>query len=108
MGRYDTVNEKSTSVVTLSFTDEDGNAVTPTAGSYRIDDVATGTQIKGDTPFTPVGSTHDLVIGDTENAILNAANERELRCVTVSVTYGSGKKCTAEYRYYVINLLKIS
>ena len=49
--RYDTVNEKSTSIVTLSFADEAGNAVTPTSGTYRIDDVASGTQIKGDTAF---------------------------------------------------------
>lgn len=106
--RYDTVNEKTTSIVTLSFTDEAGNAVTPTSGSYRIDDVSSGTQVKGDTAFTPGSSTHELTILDTENAILAAANARELRCVTVSITYGSGKKCTAEYRYYVVNLLKIS
>lgn len=106
--RYDTVNEKTTSIVTLSFTDEAGNAVTPTSGTYRIDDIASGTQIKGDTSFTPGSSRHELTISDTENAILDADNERELRCVTVSVTYGAGKKCTAEYRYYVLNLLKIS
>lgn len=106
--RYDTVNEKSTSIVTLSFADEAGNAVTPTSGTYRIDDVASGTQIKGDTAFTPVSSTHEITISDSENAILDSDNARELRCVTVSVTYGVGKKCTAEYRYYVVNLMKIS
>lgn len=106
--RYDTVNEKTTSVVTLSFKDEAGNPVQPTSGSYRIDDTASGIEIKEDTAFTPAGTTHDLVISDSENALLGQDNSRELRCVTVSVTYGAGKKINAEYRYYVVNLLKIT
>lgn len=105
----DVVNEKSHYTVTLRFTDENGEAITPVSGSYRIDDVASGQQIRGDTPFVPAGSSHDIVIADNENAIQNAENDTEERVVTVSVVYGADSRVQkSEYRYYVRNLLKVS
>ncbi len=102
------VNEKSTSVVTLTFRDESGALVTPSGGTYRIDDAALGTEIKADTPFTPVDSSHDITITSTENRILDATRNVEERIVTVSFTYGAGKNGNSEYRYSVKNLTKIS
>jgi len=45
------VNERSTSIVTLTFRDETGAQVTPSAGTYRIDDAASGTEIRASTPW---------------------------------------------------------
>lgn len=106
--RLDRVNERSTSIVTLTFRDENGAAVTPGAASYRIDDVASGTEILDDTAFTPSSDIHQLTISDTQNRILTAANVREERLVTISITYGTGRKLNQEYRYYVMNLTKIT
>jgi hypothetical protein len=102
------VNERSTSIVTLTFRDETGAQVTPSAGTYRIDDAASGTEIRASTPFTPSGSTHDIMITDEENRILDVTRNIEERIVTVSFTYGVGKKGSGEYRYSVKNLLKMS
>lgn len=103
----DLVNEKSSSTIALAFTDETGAAVTPSSARYRIDDVAAGTQIKDWTAFVPTGSGYDLEILDTENAILTAANDTEMRRVTVEFTYGvANKKGTGEYLYAVKNLPK--
>ena len=40
------VNERSTAYLTVTFKDKDRAAQQPTAASYRIDDVATGTEIR--------------------------------------------------------------
>ena len=104
----DIVNEKSTSIVSLTFTDNTGALVTPSAGTYQIHDAASGTEIRAETPFTPTGSTHDITITATENRILDAARNVEERIVTVSFTFGAGKNGNGEYRYGVKNLTKIS
>ena len=43
------VNEQSTAYLTVSFRDKAGALATPAAISYRVDDEATRTQIRGDT-----------------------------------------------------------
>lgn len=102
------VSERSTSIVTLTFRDESGALVTPSAGTYRIDDAVSGTEIKSETVFTPAGSSHEITITDAENRILDDARNVEERIVTVTFTYGAGKKGMGEYRYGVKNLAKIS
>lgn len=104
----DLVNEKTSWTVTASFYDEGGNAVTPDSGSYRIDDVGSDTEITGDTPFIPAGSTHDINITPTENRILTTSNQVERRRVTVTFSYGVGKQGSGEYYYGVKNLAKVS
>lgn len=102
------VNEKCTSIVSLTFRDETGDLVVPSAGSCQIHDAASGTEIRAETPFTPAGSTHDITITDSENRILDASRNVEERIVTVTFTYGAGKKGSGEYRYGVKNLAKLS
>jgi hypothetical protein len=104
-----TVNEGTTFILELSFEDEDGNAVTPSSASYRIDDVLSGTAIKAETAFTPSSSVHELVITATENGILDNTYSREKKLVTVNYVYGSSSyEANAEYEYYVKNLGKVS
>lgn len=106
--KQDVINENSHAVVTLSFTDEKGVAVVPTAGQYRLDDVASETELLAWTAFTPSAATHDLIITDVQNAIMNNALEAEKKRLTIDFTFGSdNKKATAEYIYVVRNLSKI-
>ena len=102
-----TVNEKTTCALVLSFTDETGAAVTPSSGSYRIDDVDSGTQVLGDTAFTPTSATHSLVITAAQNSQIST-NPSEGRRVTITWLYGSGKQGTAEHIYLLKNLPKLS
>jgi hypothetical protein len=101
------VNEQTSATLSLTFTDERGAAVIPTAGKYRIDDVATGTNITGWTAFTPSTSSYDISITSLENKILDETNDGEVRLVTVIVYYTGGKQCTTEYRYEVTNLMEV-
>lgn len=103
----DLVNEQSSYLLDVAF-DENKVPVTPSGGTYRIDDVDSGMQILGETPFTPAGATHRLVITPAQNALLNTTNPSERRRVTIVWQYGSGKQGTAEYVYTVRNLAGVS
>ena len=101
------VNEKSDSVITATFKDEDGNLITPASGTYRIDDLASGTEIKADTAFSPTSSSHTFLISSNENRILATANAIEKRIFTVTFVYGA-KQGTNEFVYIIKNLFKIT
>ena len=108
MQRMHIVNENTTLVVNLAFTDEDGNPVTPSALRWRLDDVATGDALSGWQDITPLSDRHDLVIAAGHNAICNEALESERKHLTVEITYGTdNKKATADYIYAARNLSKI-
>lgn len=98
------VNDRSTAVITVGLKDENGNAVTPSAATYRIDDVDSGTQILDDTAFPSLASQVDLEITDAQNALLDETKPYESRKITVKFDYGSGKKGTAQYIYRIKNL----
>ncbi len=102
------VNEKKSITLLAEFFDDNGEAVQPSSGSYRIDDVSSGDEVKGDTPFTPTGVTHEIKITAAENAIVNSAKKSEVKRVTVSWNYGIGKDSNDEYKYKVINLTKVT
>lgn len=101
----DTHNEGATVTVPLTFSDEDLVGVTPSSGSYRVTDVASGTELVATTAFTPSGSTHTLTIPATVQRILAGANAYEMRAVAVEFTYGNPAKTgTGEVVYRVRNL----
>lgn len=104
----DVVNEKTTSILTITFKDETGANVTPSSATYRIDDDASKTAIKATTSFSPSGPTHDLTITSNENRIVGT-EPYEHRTVTIEFDYGTGPKHgTADYHYVVANLYGVS
>lgn len=101
----DTHNEGATVTVALTFADEDGAAVTPTSASYRVTDVASGTEMMAETAFAPAGSTHTLTVPATVQRILDPTNAYEMRAVAVEFTWGNPAKTgTGEVVYRVQNL----
>jgi expansin (peptidoglycan-binding protein) len=102
-----TVNENSTAILTVTFTDENGDAAIPSGGQYTIYDVLSGITIKAWTDFTPSSATHDIEITDEENSIIDDTQLYETRRVTVKWKYGAGKSGTGEFIYRVKNLEQI-
>ena len=100
------VTEGSTSWLTLSFFDEDGNPATPPSARYRIDDVSSWTEIKATTTFIPTEVTYTIKSTPSENRIIDDSRMNEQRLVTVEWTDGVNER-TDYYEYYVINLSKI-
>lgn len=97
------INEKSRCYLTVAFYDKDGNAAIPTSATYRIDCVTNNTQVKDDSSLTP-GSSIEIPITSSDNAIIAITNTLERRKVTVEAVYGSGDEVHDEYEYYVKNL----
>jgi len=104
------VNEGSTYVLGLSFTDENGNGVTPTGARYRIDvdggnAITSGNNNSAWVDITPGSNAYDLVITANQNAMVGNNTQREERVVTVEFGYsGNANKQTDEYRYMLARL----
>ena len=94
-------------VLTVAFFDEDGRPVTPSAVTYRIDDLGSQTSILALTSLTPALSI-PVDVTSNQNRILNQADPVEQRAVTFEYDYGGSKHGTGEYRYEVRNLYGVS
>lgn len=103
-----TVTEKSTAYLTISFYDKSGALNVPNTITYRIDDVASGLQVRADTAIGAVASSVEINLTAADNAILNTTNRNEQRRVTVVATYGVSDQVTDEYLYEVVSLLKVA
>ena len=100
-------NEGSSKTLSVSFFDDAKTAATPESVTYRIDCLTTNTVIRGDTPVTPA-SVLNIALTPADNAIVDQANSRELRRVTVTATYNSGADAlNDQFNYFVRNLSQI-
>jgi hypothetical protein len=100
----DSYNERATVVLVVTFTDDDGALVTPTAATYRVDDEASRTSIVPVTAISPLDDTVELKITSDQNYIVRPRNKQEIRTVTVEFDYGSGDHATGVYKYKLVNL----
>jgi hypothetical protein len=99
------VNERSTVVLVVTFSDENKALVTPTNAKYQIKDENTGTILTPWTALTVVSSSYTLVIDQNNNRIFDDSNDSEVKIVTVVSQYSTPtKQCTSEFKYEVKNL----
>lgn len=103
--------EKGTYVISASFTDEDGAAVTPNVGlKWTLTD-GRGTVIneRQDVPLTPATSVDILLQGDDLTLAEGEGNER---AVTIEGTYnsslGSNLPLSDEVRFRIASLTHVT
>ncbi len=101
------VNEGTTAYLSATFADKTGVAETPTTVVYRIDDVRSGTEIRGATAVS-AASTVEITLSPADNRILSTAQNYEVRRVTVVAAYGAADQVTAEYVYRVMSLVGVA
>lgn len=104
----DEVDELSTWIVRATFTDQDGNPVTPETAEARLDDARSGTPIRPWTALAALSTYKDIEITPAENAVINDNLEFEPRILTVKFTYATTKARRCEYRYKLMNLRFVS
>lgn len=104
----DTINERTSCTVTVSFFDEDDVAVTPTSATYRLDDVTSCASILAATVLTGLGTTKAIEINKDQNKIISEAHAYETRRLTIEFTYASTKHGTDEYLYRIKNLYGVA
>lgn len=101
-------NERSAFPIAVSFLDENGDPVTPTSATYRIDDETSKTAILPATSFPSLAASVDLWITSDQNFIVKSQRGKpEIRTVTVRYTYESENgptAATAQYKYKLVNL----
>ncbi|MCC7413320.1 MAG: hypothetical protein IT495_17020 [Gammaproteobacteria bacterium] len=103
----DTVPERTTAYLSVTFVDKTGAAAAPASVEYSVYDMTTGTELRAPTAIAP-GATIELVLDADDNAIQNAANVRERRRVTVTGLYGAADEVHGEFEYYIANLARVS
>ena len=104
----DQVNEKTSCTINTAYADEKGAPVIPTSGTYRIDDLVTNTAILGPTSLPSLAASVDIPITIAQNAMVNAALDRETHILTTTWTYGIGKGGNDEYRFEVTALKEVT
>lgn len=107
MAILSSINEKTTSYLTVDFLDKDGLPSAPTSVSYRVDCITTNTEIRADTAITP-GASVEITLDSDDNLIINQDNDKELRRVTVTGVYGPKNEINSKYDYWVNNLSGIA
>ena len=97
------VNEKTTSYITISFRDKNGQLALPAAITYRLDCLSNGTVVLTDTVVAPA-TIIEVTMTPNQNAIINNTNSKENKRLTVTASYGASDSITSQYDYEVLNL----
>lgn len=100
----DEVKERTSSTVTVSFIDENGDPVTPDSGTYRLDRPKQKISVLAPTALPSLGTSVDIEITSAQNRVYRQRDASEIAELTVEFDYGIGKHGTANYRYRIINL----
>jgi hypothetical protein len=99
------VNYSSDVWLTLTFLDRTNTAVTPSAISYRIDNLTSFTVVLTDTSVTPTGTTQTLNIPGALNIFsTDIGQSSQLFQITVTVTYPGGSVAKEVFPYEVISI----
>lgn len=81
--------EESACFVKVNFIDEDGDPFVPTSAQYRLDDVASATQILAWTPITPLGSSVLITVSAPQNKLIGRPLETHQCVVQLVDGYGN-------------------
>lgn len=100
-------NEKQSTKVTVVLTDFDGNPAAPTSMTWRVDDLETGDEIKGDTAIATPTDTEELLLGVAEMSMNNPARAIEGRVVSIKAVYGPNDELLKSWVVEVVNLREI-
>lgn len=84
----DIVIEGDNASVTISWFDKVGVAEAPISASYRINDIDSGEQIRGDTSLSAT-ETVTIELTQSDNQILDSTKEHEGRRLTATAVYGT-------------------
>lgn len=104
----DFVNEKTTAQVTVEVRDVEGALAEPTSATYRIDDLDSGDEVRGDEPITMTGGTEDITLDFDDHTMIDGAKEKEVRRLTVDAIYNAGvDEVHEEFFYELLNLEKL-
>lgn len=101
------INEGQTSLIEVTFRDENNQLVIPTTAFYSIYCETQKQVVLAETQIQNPTSVTEIVITGAQNAILNKDNPWEDRLITVRWTWGASRDGVLEFRYRVLNFKQI-
>lgn len=95
-------NERDQYPVRITLRDADNNLVAPSTLRYRYDCVTTQTEVIA---WTVIGASSvvNLTIPSSANAIINPANETEVKRLRVQANYGTNSQINTSFDLEVTN-----
>ena len=103
--------EKSTYIVTVAFTDEDGDALTPAAITWTLTDVS-GAVInsRSDVVVTVPAASINIVLSGLDLAIISGVTNKRVLTVeaTYNSSYGTGLPLNARAEFTIEPLVAVS
>lgn len=100
------VNEGTTAYLTVSFKDKAGAAAAPSTLTYSLHCLTTGAVLRNNVSLT-AGTSVEITLSATDNAMQSQSNRRETKRVTVKASYGAGEAVNSQYDYQVANLSQV-
>lgn len=89
----------------LQFLDRSNTPATPTAVSYRIDNLTDAQCVLNDTSATPTGTTMEINIPASVNVMQRCYQSSQLNQVTVTSTFSDG---SIRKRVFIYELIAIN
>jgi hypothetical protein len=99
----ESVTEKSSARLIVTFYNASNVAEAPSSALYKITDLDSEKEIVAPSSITPVATSVTLDITPTANTLVNQTKRFEVRVVTVTAVYGDADQLVEEYQYRVAN-----
>lgn len=103
-----TVEENSSSYLTVTLLDKDDAPAQPTSASYDVVDDTADTKIKDGVALTFVDGVVEITLDKADAKIIDDTSKYEERTVSIHAIYASEDELHAEYLYRVRNLSQVS
>ena len=102
-----TINERTTSYLTVTALDKDDNPEQPESATYSVMDKETKEMIKTEQPLTFVEGVAIITLDVHDAQILNPENKKEYRRVAIDIVYGEDDELHDDYVFAIANLNNI-
>lgn len=90
--------------MTIVFTDEDGDPLTPSTVDWRLDDKTKGVQVRDWTSLSSPAATMTMTIPGTDNTIDDETHVAEVMAFGIRVDATLPGEAHTEFQYNLINL----
>lgn len=103
-------NEGETGFLTLAFTDQDGDPITPDSAAYTLYNEKDSAIInsRNATAIGSLAASVDLELTPADNVIVDTERETEQHVLYVRWVYNTDKVGQQEQEFNVINLTKVT
>ena len=98
------INEGTTAILEVTYLDKDRANITPTAVSYRVDDLTNVREVLDWTDVNTPTASDTITISGALNAVNNRSQDKELRQITVNATDSSGNVVQSIFLYTLIRI----